>query len=219
MSTSAPSYDEKAAQRAQETAALAQAKYGTYGVKSPLGTLNIVQNPDGTYSKSYSMNAADQTRTNLIQQGLSGLSLDPIKAQNAYYQQATRLLQPQMQTAQNQLEERLINRGLTPGSEQYDRQMKNLQDQQAGTLSDISNQSIFQGQNLLGSQIGNIGALAGQRDILGVGQLGGNTGAQLQETYTPSFQSQLQKAAGKNALYSGIGNLAGLAIGGFLGGL
>lgn len=216
MSSSAPSYNQQAAQKAQEVAAQSQAKYGTYGVQSPLGTLSVVQNPDGTYSKSYGMNTADQTRTNLIQSALSGLSLNPTKAENAYYATATRQLLPEFNKAQSNLQENLAARGISEGSEQYDRALNNLRQSQQGTLSDIANQSVSQGQAYLGSQIGNIGALAGQRDILNLPAFGGSTGAQFQETYTPAYQAQLQKAAGRNAMYSQIGQLAGSLGGAYL---
>ena len=39
--------------------AQAQAKYGTYGVKSDLGNLGMTQNADGTYSLNYQMNNAN----------------------------------------------------------------------------------------------------------------------------------------------------------------
>lgn len=209
MSSSAPSYSQEKAQKAQEVAAQSQAKYGTYGVQSPLGTLSMVQNPDGTYSKSYGMNTADTMRTGLIQSALGGLSLNPTKVENAYYAAATRQLMPEFSKAQSDLQSNLAARGITEGSEQYDRALNNLRQTQQGTLSDIANQSVSQGQNYLGAQIGNIGALAGQRDILNVNQLGGSTGAQFQETYTPAYQAKLQKAAGKNAMISQIGQLAG----------
>lgn len=187
-----PRYDQGASQSAQERAAQSQAKYGTYGVDSSLGQVNIVQNPDGTYSRQFVDSAADTIRNQLIQQGLGGLSFDPTQAQDAYYSQATRLLNPQFEQQTENLEQSLADRGIMPGTEQYERMTENLRNQQSGQLSDISNQAIFAGQDLLGSQISNIGGLAGQRDIGLLSGLGGGTGAQFSSTYDPYYQSKVQ---------------------------
>lgn len=216
MGSSKVSFNEDAAMRSQEAAAKAQAKYGTYGVNSALGNLRVVQNADGTSSLTYDPTQADLTRQNLITQGLSNLSLDPTQAQNAYYEQATRQLLPQFQRNEDRLHEQLINRGITEGSSLYNEQMENLRNQQSGQLADIANQALFQGQNYLANQIGNIGGLANQYDALKVGSLSGSTGAQFQDTYGQKYQSNLANAQAKNALWGGIGSLAGMALGGLL---
>lgn len=171
----------------QERAAQLQAKYGLYGVESPLGSTSVVQNEDGTYSRTFTPSESDVTRNALISQGLSGLSLDPTEAQNAYYAQATRQLLPEFERQTQSLDENLINRGLGVGTEQYNQQMENLQNTQQGTLSDIANQSVYSAQDLLGSQIGNINSLAGGRDIYSLANLATGTGASI----TPTYDKQL----------------------------
>ena len=186
-------------------------KTGNIGVLSDLGNVGIQQQPDGTWAKVYTSSAADQQRNQLINQGLGGLSLNPQDAQQAYYEQATRLLQPQMQRQTDTTDERLINRGIQTGTEQYQRVMKDLQDQQAGTLSDISNQAVFQGQNLLGQQIGNINSLAGGRDISQLSGMGGTSDA-----YDSSYQGKMyndQMRANRNQNIMGtLGSLGGFSL-------
>lgn len=214
MGSKGPKYNQSAAMRSQEQAAQMQAKYGTYGVNSALGGMGVKQNADGTYSLSYDMNDSDKMRQSLINQGLAGLSLDPTKAENAYYSAATRQLLPQFQQAQDRLHEQLVNRGITEGSSLYNDQMNNLTREQNNQLANISDQAVFQGQNYLGSQIGNIGSLAGQYDVLNLPSMSGSTGAGFNETYSNKFANQQQNAMAKNQMYGTIGSLAGMAIGG-----
>ena len=205
-------YNSNDAMNSQIATARAQAKYGTYGINSILGNMNLVENADGTYSLNYQNSDADNLRQNLINQGLSNLSLDPTSAQSAYYKQATRQLLPQFQQDQDRLHEQLVNRGITAGSSLYNDQMGKLRDSQQGTLADISNQAVYQGQDYLSSQIGNIGSLANQYDALKVGSLGGQTGANFSDPY--NTQQQI-KAQNNSAKWGAIGNLAGAAIGAF----
>ena len=211
---SSAKYDEGAAMRSQENAAKMQAKYGTYGVNSALGNMGVKQNADGTYSLNYNMNQSDQMRQNLINQGLRNIDLDPNRAENAYYNQATRNLLPTFQQDQDRLHEQLVNRGITEGSSLYNDQMNNLKREQNTQLSNIADQAVFQGQNYLSSQIGNIGGLAGQYDLLNLPSMSGSTGANFNETYSNKFANQQQNAQAKNQLYSSIGSLAGMALGG-----
>lgn len=215
--SSTPKYDEAQARASQEWAAQMQSKYGTYGVQSPLGTLQTVQNPDGTYSLSYGMNESDKARQSLINQGLASLSLDPTKAENAYYAAATRQLLPQFQQAQNSLHENLVNRGITEGSELYNRQMNLLQQEQNNQLANIADQAVWQGQQYVGSQIGNIGGLASQYDVLNVPGMSGSTGAQFQDTYSQKYASDVananRKASGMNSMIGTLGSIAGAAVG------
>jgi hypothetical protein len=217
--SSTPKYDENAAKASQEWAAQMQSKYGTYGVQSPLGTLQTVQNPDGTYSLSYGMDKSDQYRQSLINQGLASLSLDPTQAQNAYYSQATRNLLPQFQLDQDRLHEQLVNRGITAGSELYNNQMDLLRQNQNNQLANIADQSVWQGQNLLSTQIGNIGGLSSQYDILNVPGMSGSTGAQFQDTYSQKYNADLQRAQQKNAARNAMWSTAGSLVGGLGGAL
>ena len=208
-------YNKSAADQSQIATAQAQAKYGTYGVNSILGNMNLQQNADGTYSLNYQNSPADIQRQNLVNQGLAGLSLDPTKAQNAYYAQATRQLLPQFQQDQDRLHEQLVNRGITAGSSLYNDQMGKLRDSQQGTLADISNQAVYEGQNYLGSQIGNIGSLASQYDALKVSGLSGGTGAGIQDTYSQKYAADKERAQAKNAMWSTLGQGVGTALAAF----
>ena len=218
MGSKAPKYDENKAWASQEKAAQMQAKYGTYGVNSSLGGLSTVQNPDGTYSLKYSDSNADTQRNNLITQGLSSLTLDPTQAANAYYSQATRQLLPQFETDQARLDEQLKARGINEGSALYQDQMNNLRQEQNNQLANIADQSVWQGQNYVNSQIGNIGALAGQRDVLNLSGMSGNTGASFQDTYSQKFAADQQAAQAKNAMIGGLASTGGAIVGAALGG-
>ncbi|QDP49733.1 MAG: hypothetical protein Unbinned6284contig1004_2 [Prokaryotic dsDNA virus sp.] len=210
-----PGFNQGASFDSQEKAAQLQSKYGIYGVDSPLGGVSLVQNPDGTYTQEFTQSGADEQRNALINQGLSGLSLDPSQAQQAYYEQATRQLLPEFERQQERLDSNLIQRGIGVGNELYDTQTEKLRNQQSGTLADIQNQAIFQGQNLLGQQIGNIGALTGQRDIGALAALRSPTGASFQETYSPAYQSQLQQFGNKQNQLGQLAQLGIMGLGGF----
>lgn len=207
----APKYNQGQSISAQKQAAELQSKYGLYDVESPLGSVKTVQNDGGTFSRVYESSDADKLRNQLIGQGLSGINLNPTQAQNAYYQQATRELLPQFERQQERLDTNLINRGIGVGTEQYNQAIEDLRNQQAGTLSDISNQAVFQGQNLLGSQIANIGALTGQRDIGALPGLASSTGASFQETYSPSYQSDLTRYQDRQQKIAQLAQLGAMA--------
>lgn len=219
-SSKGPKYDENAAWASQEKAAQMQAKYGTYGVQSDLGGLSTVKNPDGTYSLAYTTNESDRMRRNLVNRGLASLNLDPSRAQQAYYNQATSQLLPQFQQDQDRLHEQLVNRGITEGSSLYNDQMNLLRQNQNNQLSNIANQSVYEGQNYLSNQIGNIGSLASQYDILNIPGMSGSTGAQFQDTYNQKFQADMananRKASGLNSMVGALGTIGGAAIGSLL---
>lgn len=222
MGSKGPKYDEQAAWDSQEKAAQMQSKYGTYGVNSALGGLRTTQNADGTYSLSYDMNDSDRMRMSLVNQGLSGLNLDPTAAQQAYYNQATSQLLPQFQQDQDRLHEQLVNRGITAGSSLYDDQMNKLRQNQNNQLSNIANQSVYEGQNYLANRIGNIGSLASQYDLLNIPGMSGATGAQFEQTYDKKFQQDLdrykRKVAARTAMMKSVGEGVGSAIGAYFGG-
>lgn len=202
----APSYNAGEDIASQKEKAKNQALYGTYGVDSDLGKVQVVENPDGTFSKKYVSSEADISRNKLISQGLGGLSLDPTSAENAYYKKATRQLMPQFEQDRESLEQSLANRGIMPGTEQYDRLIEKFESTKQGTLSDIANQSVFSGQQLVGSQIGNVGALASQRDVNALTGMGGSTGANFTGTYENQLAANQAKAQGRQQLLgAGIG--------------
>lgn len=222
MGSKGPKYDEEKGWASQEKAAQMQAKYGTYGVNSALGKLRHEQNADGTYSLAYDMNESDKMRQNLINQSLASLNMDPAAAQQAYYDQATRQLLPQFQIDRERLREQLINRGITEGSALYNEQMNQLRQSQNNQLADISNQAVFQGQNYLASQIGNVGSLASQYDMLNIPGMSGSTGAVFDSVYDNKFQADLgraqRRAQARTGIMSTTGGAIGTAIGAYFGG-
>lgn len=197
--SSGPKYDQDASAMTQQ-----------YGVNSDLGNMNIVKNADGTYSKNYTSSANDVVRNNLISQGLSGLSLDPTQVQQAYYDQATRLLNNQFDRQRTSADTNLINRGIQTGTEQYNQVMGDLQDRQNATLQDIANQAVYMGDQNIGQKIGNINSLGAGRDIFAISGMGGSNDA-----YNDKYQSQIYNDAMRNErnanILGTIGSIAGMA--------
>lgn len=193
--SSGPKYD-------QDKSALTQ----QYGVISDLGGLDMVKK-DGKYYKQYTSSDIDKLRNQLAEQGLGALSLDTTDAQNAYYDQATRLLNDQYQRQLANTDEALINRGIQTGTKQYNQVMGDVQNAQLGALSDIANQAVFQGQNLVGQQIGNINALTGARDINTLIGMGGSN-----DSYDSAYQGKVYNEAMRNQrnknMMSAMGGLA-----------
>lgn len=171
-------------------------KIGQYGVQSSIGNMSVVKNADGTYSKKYDTTQGDQYRNNLINQGLGSMSLDPTAVQDAYYNQATRLLNNQFDRERTSADTNLINRGIQVGTDQYNQVMGDLQDRQNATLQDIANQSIYMGDQNIGQKIGNINSLGAGRDVYGVAALGGNN--QAYENAYNAAQYNYQNQANKN---------------------
>lgn len=196
----APSYD-------MDKAALT----GVYDVESDLGGRSVVKNKDGTYSLKYTSSNIDKLRNKLAEQGLGALSLDTTDAQNAYYDQATRLLNDQYQRQLAKTDEALINRGIQTGTKQYNQVMGDVQNAQLGALSDIANQAVFQGQNLLGQQIGNINALTGARDINTVAQLGDKNRAYDTSYEAKQYQYNTKQNQMNNLMSTGA-SLAAMAM-------
>lgn len=153
------------------------------GVESDLGNYNYRLNADGTITKVFESSEADKQRNALINQGLSGLSLDTKDTQDAYYNQATRLLNDRFDKERADTDEMLINRGIQTGTKQYNDVMKNLTDSQNGTYQDIANQSVYMGQQNLGQQIGNINSLGSGRDINTLAQIDGGSNTAAQDNY------------------------------------
>ena len=187
----APGYD-------QDASALT----GQYGVQSDLGNMSIVKNADGTYSKSYTSSANDIARNNLISQGLGALTLDPTQVQQAYYDQATRLLNNQFDQQRRTADTNLINRGIQTGTEQYNQVMGDLQDRQNSTLQDIANQAVYMGDQNIGQKIGNINSLSGARDVLALSGMGGGNNA-----YDSAYNAQQYQY---NTKANTLNNLLGL---------
>jgi hypothetical protein len=153
------------------------------GVESDLGNYSYRVNPDGSITKVFESSDADKRRNALINQGLGGMSLDTTDTQNAYYNQATRLLNDRFDKERADTDEMLINRGIQTGTKQYNDVMKNLTDSQNGTLQDIANQSVYMGQQNLGQQISNVNSLGAGRDINTLMGINGGSNTAAQDNY------------------------------------
>lgn len=184
-------------------------KTGTFGVESPLGNVTLKQNADGTWSKVYEQSPIDVQRNVLIGQGLGSLSLDPTETQQAYYNQASNLLNKRFSQQQEDLDRQLINRGIQTGTEQYNTAMGNLIDSQNQTLQNIANQAVYMGQSNLGQQIGNINALAAGRDILSLPAMGGSTGANYNQYYNAQLGGYGNEQQQSSNIFGTIGSLIG----------
>ena len=182
---------------------------GQYGVQSSIGNMSLKKNADGTYSKVYTQTQGDKYRNNLMNQGLGSLSLDPTSVQDAYYNQATRLLNNQFDQQRRTTDTNLINRGIQTGTDQYNQVMGDLQDRQNATLQDIANQAVYMGDQNINQKIGNINALGSGRDVYGVAALGGNNDAY--ENAYNAAQYNYQNQANKNQQLLNAGTALGAA--------
>lgn len=191
----------------QDTSALTQ----QYGVQSDLGNVRLQKNADGTYSKVYTSSDIDKQRSALAGQGLGTLSLDPTDVQQAYYNQATSLLSDRFNQQLKDTDEALINRGIQTGTEQYNKVMGNLTQDQNQVLQNIANQAVYQGYNTLGQQIGNINALTSGRDVYALAGMGGSNNA-----YDSAYQGRVYRDQLRNQRNQNIMNTVGAIAGGFM---
>ena len=164
-------------------------------------------------TRTFESSENDQQRNALINQGLTGLSLDPTNVQDAYYNQATRLLNNQFDQQRRTADTNLINRGIQTGTEQYNQVMGDLQDRQNATLQDIANQAVYMGDANIGQKIGNINSLGSGRDINTL--IGMDSGSN--SAYDDKYQSDVYRNAMRNErnsnVMSTLGSLAGMAGG------
>ena len=188
----------------QDKSALTQ----QYGVQSDLGNMRLQKNADGTYSKVYTSSDIDKQRNALASQGLGTLSLDPTDVQRAYYNQATNLLSDRFDQQQRATDEALINRGIQTGTEQYNKVMGNLTQDQNQVLQNIANQAVYQGYNTLGQQIGNINALTSGRDVYALAGMGGSNNAYDSAYQGSVYNDQLRNQRNQNIM-SAVGAIAG----------
>ena len=163
-------------------------------------------------TRTFESSTNDQQRNALINQGLTGLSLDPTNVQDAYYNQATRLLNNQFDQQRRTADTNLINRGIQTGTEQYNQVMGDLQDRQNATLQDIANQAVYMGDANIGQKIGNVNSLAGGRDINTL--IGMDSGSN--SAYDDKYQSDIYRNSMRNErnanMLATAGALAGLAF-------
>jgi len=86
-------------------------------------------------------------------------------AADQFYNRATARLNPQFDRAEKNLRTQLLNSGMPEGSPAYNEQLRQFREGKSDALTDLASQSIFQGQSLQGSILGNI--LTGRTQQLG----------------------------------------------------
>lgn len=175
-----------------------------FGVQSDLGGLKLQKQADGSYTKVYESSDIDKQRNALASQGLQGMSLDPSAVQQAYYNQATSLLTPRFEQQQKATDEALINRGIQTGTEQYNRVMGNLNQDQQQTLQNIANQAVYQGYDTLGSQIGNINSLTSGRDVYALSGMGGTNDAYDSKYNSDVYRDLLRRQRNSSIVQFGV---------------
>ena len=175
-----------------------------FGVQSDLGNMSLKKQADGSYAKVYESSDIDKQRNALALQGLQGMSLDPSAVQQAYYNQATSLLTPRFEQQQKATDEALINRGIQTGTEQYNRVMGNLNQDQQQTLQNIANQAVYQGYDTLGSQANTINALTSGRDIYALTGMGGTNSAYDNQYSARQYNQAQRDQRNQNIINTGI---------------
>lgn len=101
---------------------------------------NMSQNLNNMPNYQFSVNGSDEARQ---------------KAENATYQSAVDKLAPQYQQQTSDLETSLANKGLSVGSEAYQRAMNDLQQKQNEALNQAAYQSVAAGQNAYTQSLNN----------------------------------------------------------------
>jgi hypothetical protein len=175
-----------------------------YGVQSDLGNMRLEKQADGSYAKVYESSDIDKQRNALASQGLGSLSLDPSAVQQAYYNQATSLLEPRFEQQRKATDESLINRGIQTGTEQYNTVMGNLNQDQQQTLQNIANQAVYQGYDTLGSQIGNINSLTSGRDVYALSGMSGTNDAYDSKYSSDVYRDLLRRQRNSNIVQFGV---------------
>lgn len=103
------------------------------------------------------------------------------RAENATYQAYIDKLTPQFENQTNDMQTRLVNQGLTPGSEAYERAMTDLQNNQNDAISQAAYASVLSGQNAFSQSLNNEIAA-------------GNYGNNAQSAYTNQIWNLLQNS-------------------------
>ena len=154
------------------------------------------------------------------------------RAENAVYQSFLEKATPQFEQQTDDLQTRLINQGLTPGSEAYQRAMNDLQENQNDALSQAAYQAVLQGQDAFSQSLadeinaGSYGNSAQQNYINLINSMLANSvsGYENQQNIfsvgagKSNLQYQQDKANAKGGLLGGIaGAISGAASGSSLG--
>jgi len=155
-----------------------------------LGSSRVVQNPDGSWSKTVDMGAADTQRNQLISQMLGDIDPTGQGAQDAFFNAQMRMATPHFEQARRDLDTNLINRGIQVGTGQHNEAMGNLLEQQNLAKMNAADQAMFAGQQFGQGQIAKANQLAGGRDINTLLNLMGENTA-----YARAHEADSQRAA------------------------
>ena len=155
-------------------------------------------------------------------------------AQDAVYNQYMERLTPQFERQTNDLATSLANKGLSVGSEAYQRAMNDLQQKQNDATSQAAYQSVLAGQNAYSQDLQNqiaAGGFGNQAQQSFINQLlsalsGSASGYENQQNIFSvgtaksglKYQQDQANAASKGGFGSSLGSLAGGAIGAYFGG-
>jgi hypothetical protein len=178
------------------------------GVNSILGNMSVQRNRDGSYSNVYDASQADTQRTALINQLLGNVSGDPTKAENAYYNSATRLLNSDYAKQRSAMDENLTNRGIAVGSKAYGNAMSNLDQTHYGQLGDIANNAVGAGQQYQSNIIDQSNALSGGMDTTKLASMAGTNNA-YDAAMGVSQTNAANKAQAEKDKANAIGSIAG----------
>jgi hypothetical protein len=148
----------------------------------------------GTTKTDANLGAGGPIQSGLNFAGSPGLvGTDPATRQaiaNATYQQGAQYLDPQFAQEQSDLTSKLANQGITPGSDAYNREMLNFQNQKQRAYSDLTNSSIL-GGNAAQAQLAQT-ALANRGQISGETQASGQFLNAAQQQAVNELLSNLQ---------------------------
>lgn len=157
-----------------------------------------------------------QMPVNRVDQGANYMQ----NMQDAYMQQAQSRLDPQFQQREQDLQTRLANQGITPGSEAYNREMQNLAFERTDAYGNARNQAILNsGQEAARRQgmdinAGNFANTAEQQNFLNRGQSQGWQNQATGQQFGQNLAGQQAQNAANNMQFqqnlaaAGFGNQA-----------
>ena len=132
---------------------------------------------------------------------------------NALYKANTQFLDPQFQRGQADLENKLANQGITPGSEAYNRAMQDFSNQKQQAYESARNQAIAGGMNAAQGMFG-MNLQGGQFTNQALGQEFGQ-GLSAQQLANAAAQQNNQMALAKQQAYNqALGQKYGQTLGG-----
>jgi len=213
--STSPEYSQKQAMDSQKKAAQLSQLYSQTGMQGPFGSVKWT-GEGGNRVQNVELGAEDQQRQALIGNALSGMNLDPQQASQQYYDSALALQQPAMDRQTSNVMDRMVKMGIDPTSTGSQEVLGELGKSQGMALNQLSTGALQGGQNLIGSQIGNVGALSGQirNPLAGYQQGNVNFADTYSQKYASDVQRAKEKAAGQNALMGTVGALGGAYLGG-----